>query len=427
MRGSHLPLLALALGACNATSDGDGTATAADDTGTSAAVTWYRDVLPIVQDNCLRCHTDDGVAQVDFSTYEGAAPYAGLMAAWTEAAVMPPPVADPACRPYVGHDRMVLSDEQRALFAAWSELGAPAGAPADAPPAPEEDDSLHLADPDLLLPMSFAHTVDTEADGNEYRCFLLDLDVEEGFYITAFDVLVGDPRVAHHALLFRDTGGDAGVDYGATDPENGFDCRDPLMEDDWEFLHAWAPGMPATVFPDGVGLRVEEGDQLVLQMHYFDEVGLGASDLTTYALQTASSVDDGVLMYPVGPDRFTLPAGEAAWTETLSFENTYPVTLTVYGAFPHMHWLGTSYRAWLDKSDGTEECMVAGETWDFENQVTYLFEDPLTFAPGDILNLQCTWDNSAANPNQHYSPPQDISYGEGTNQEMCYFLMYFSY
>ena len=45
---------------------------------------------------------------------------------------------------------------------------------------------------------------------------------------------------------------------------------------------------------------------------------------------------------------------------------------------------------------------------------------------GDTLSGSCTWDNSADNPNQLSSPPKAVTWGEGTDDEMCVFLTYVS-
>jgi hypothetical protein len=45
---------------------------------------------------------------------------------------------------------------------------------------------------------------------------------------------------------------------------------------------------------------------------------------------------------------------------------------------------------------------------------------------GDTVHTTCTWDNSEDNPNQFNEPPENVQWGEGTNEEMCFFLFYFT-
>ena len=63
---------------------------------------------------------------------------------------------------------------------------------------------------------------------------------------------------------------------------------------------------------------------------------------------------------------------------------------------------------------------------DFANQPTYWFEEPIVLPPGSEINVQCTYDNSAGNVDQLNDPPVDVSYGENTDQEMCFALLYAS-
>ena len=42
------------------------------------------------------------------------------------------------------------------------------------------------------------------------------------------------------------------------------------------------------------------------------------------------------------------------------------------------------------------------------------------FYEGDEIYFECTWDNSSNNPNAYYDTPQNVGYGERTDEEMCY-------
>src|SRR5579864_9217641 len=57
--------------------------------------TFYRDVLPILQDHCQNCHRPDEAAPMPLVTYEQTRPWARQMAAAVEMKMMPPWFADP--------------------------------------------------------------------------------------------------------------------------------------------------------------------------------------------------------------------------------------------------------------------------------------------------------------------------------------------
>ena len=80
-----------------------------------------------------------------------------------------------------------------------------------------------------------------------------------------------------------------------------------------------------------------------------------------------------------------------------------------------MHVLGTAYEMKTEN-----ECLVASDRYDFDNQLTYMFDQPIFLAPETKFSLSCTWDNSTNNPNLIIDPPVDVGYGERTDEEMCY-------
>lgn len=411
-------LIPLLLVAC----DGDKTV----ESGDPAEVTWYEDVEPLVAEHCSSCHGPDGVAGLDLTDPAVAVASAELMLGMVSSGLMPPPSADPTCRPYDNADAMNVDADELAVLQAWVEEGVALGDPADAPPP--ADLALRIEDPDLTLTMPFAFTPTLDGDGNQYWCVTLENTLTETAWITGLDVALGNTAVVHHMLLMKDENGDAGEAYGGVNPADGFECRDPMMEDDWTILHAWAPGMGATMLPEGTGMQIAPGDQIVLQMHYFwDGDQAPDPDQSSYLLEvTTEAPDKTIEVYPVGPAGFTIPAGEANYEVYEELPWIYDLDITIYGVFPHQHLLGTAYEAEIRNADGSVDCLARGD-WDFHHQAFYMYDEPTTLSVGDTLGGSCWWDNSADNPDQYNDPPQDVTWGEGTNQEMCYFLFYLSY
>lgn len=402
-----LLLLAFACATPASTSDDS---SAPVDSAAADAPTWSADVSPIVGRSCTGCHHEGGLGNGDFTTYTAAKPMALAMASAVASGRMPPPAMDPACRAYEGSERLVLSDEEVATIQAWAEAGAPEGEPVAALVPPEI--ALEGADVEVTLPV--AHTVEPDGDGNEYHCQILENPFTEPTYITGFDVLVDNPAVVHHTLLAVDMGGDAGSASGDSDLSDGWECRSPIAEDDWNILHAWAPGMEPTAFEDG-GMLVNPGDQLVLQMHYYaPKSDVGTIDQSGYRFRTAPAVTHTIEMAPLGPTGFRIPAGETADAKK-DYRNNYGVDVTVYGVFPHMHTLGAGYESTVTDGD-TDTCLAQADAWDFGHQMTYLYDTPAVWKRGETLHTRCTYDNTTSG---------DVTYGEGTNEEMCFFLFYY--
>jgi hypothetical protein len=75
---------------------------------------------------------------------------------------------------------------------------------------------------------------------------------------------------------------------------------------------------------------------------------------------------------------------------------------------------------WAESVEDGRTCLAESDRYDFDNQQTYMFKEPVSVQGGDTLGFECTWDNSADNPDQFFDEPQDIGYGERTNEEMCF-------
>src|SRR4029450_1198528 len=90
----------------------------------AAAVTYYRDVAPILAENCWGCHGENGIA-FRSEGYQYAAANSRIIAEKAADGSMPPWPPSDACMP-LDHVRQ-LTDEQRTTLAEWDALGAPEG------------------------------------------------------------------------------------------------------------------------------------------------------------------------------------------------------------------------------------------------------------------------------------------------------------
>ncbi|MBX2796053.1 MAG: hypothetical protein KTR31_00250 [Myxococcales bacterium] len=388
-----------------------------------ADVVFHRDVAPVLAAHCGRCHDGSGVGPGNLLDYADAFALGEVMLSEIEAGRMPPPAADPDCHPYQGGDWMVLPDAARDVIARWVELGKPEGEEVQG--ALPVGGPIPLSRTDVEL-VAQAPYVPDFVDSNEYRCFLLG-EAEADAFIAGFDFLVDQRSVSHHALFFKDPNG--GSEALIEDPATGsWRCPEVLPQPEWELIHAWAPSGGALEFPYGMGLPVTAGTQFVVQMHYFDG-GAPVADQPGYALKLEDAVDRELLYLPVGPTEFQIPAGDPSFSATELVEMSL-VTLfgvlefDVWGVLPHMHVLGSGYDFHGVSATGDQKCISRAAAYDFDMQPTYWFDEPVELTSTDTLSVTCTWDNSADNPDQPSQPPVDVFWGENTQEEMCFALLY---
>jgi hypothetical protein len=90
---------------------------------------------------------------------------------------------------------------------------------------------------------------------------------------------------------------------------------------------------------------------------------------------------------------------------------------------PHAHLLSKSWKVWAVKPNGDTIRLVKINDWDFRWQGVYRFTSLLRVPAGSRLQAEATYDNTAQNPRNPFSPPQTVRWGENTTAEML--LTYF--
>ena len=121
------------------------------------AVTFSKDIAPILQRSCQQCHRPNSVAPMSLLTYEDSRPYARAMKARTalrdKRGAMPPWFLEKNVGIQHFKDDFSLSEAEIAKIATWADNGAPQGNPADMPPPLNFPDnkSWRIGTPDLVV------------------------------------------------------------------------------------------------------------------------------------------------------------------------------------------------------------------------------------------------------------------------------------
>lgn len=180
-----------------------------------------------------------------------------------------------------------------------------------------------------------------------------------------------------------------------------------------EFGEFWASGVGTDelVLPEGVGLLAPAGQQLRLSLHLFnasDDPLSGTSGVEVLPLDPADVVHTARVDYH-GPLGFEIPDNGMPTTVT---EETTLGGGTLVAIFPHMHQLGTHFRAVLRRSSGAPT-VLWDEDFQFESQeFAPLGEVPVQ--AGDVLETSCTWINGTKDP---------VGWGQSSTAEMCFTIL----
>lgn len=116
----------------------------------TATVTFYRDVLPILQNHCQSCHRPGQMAPISFLTYKETRPWAESIKYVVVGKRMPPWFVENRAIPTASHPSLRVRDIE--TIVKWVDEGAVAGDPKDAPPPLYDQQGRWQADP--VLPFS---------------------------------------------------------------------------------------------------------------------------------------------------------------------------------------------------------------------------------------------------------------------------------
>lgn len=366
-----------------------------------ASVTWYRDVLPIAQQQCLGCHTDRGIGSFSMEKYEEVFVNAKAIATAVTNQTMPPWMPADDCQTFTDHRG--LTAEQRQLFQDWFDQGAAEGDPADAPPPLGDPPSLEWVD--RSIDIGVAYTPQPPLGGaDDYVCFVLDPELTQPEDLIGYQVHPDTDQV-HHVLMYDVDLAEARARDAET-PEPGYSCfGGPAIAS--SMIGGWVPGSPPLRMPEGVGIRTQAGRGFVVQFHYntFEP----RPDRSSFSFQFS----DGPVANPAQflsfkNGSFAIPPHTQGYTATA--EVTAPGNGKIWALIPHMHELGASVDLRLERQGGGSECLIDIPRWDFNWQQFYFYETPVSASTGDQVFMNCVWDNPT---------DRTVTWGDGTQDEMC--------
>ena len=377
-------------------------------------VTYTRNVAAILWKNCAGCHRPGEVAPFSLLTYQDAARRAAFLSDVCEDRRMPPWKPHPGFGVFQGAQD--LSDRELTTLARWAEAGAPEGNPADLPPPPKFPRGWRLGTPDLVLTMPEPFVVPAEGP-DIYRAFVIPFPPGGDRTIAAVEFRPGNARVAHHSRMFLDEAGDSRR-RDAADPGPGFTSgfADGGVDIPHPSLGAWTPGLTPRFPPEGVGMPVKPGADLVLMIHYHP-TGKAESDRSSLGIHFRQSPPTRTLAGIVlSTPRIDIPAGRKR--HTIRLKSIVTADAHAYSITPHAHNLLREISVTATLPDGTVQPLLWIDDWAFNWQDQYRFAKPVRLPKGTRLDLIAHFDNSDENPYNPFKPPRRVRFGPNTTDEM---------
>ena len=406
----------------------------------SGFVTFHKDVEPLLQKHCQRCHRHDNVAPFTLLTFEEALNWADDIREFVSARKMPPwPITGGVP---LKNDISLKADEITTICK-WVDEGCPRGDPKDAPkslPFKSEEGWDDAKPPDLVLKMPGIFHLAAKGE-DHYRTVVFPLGNKEERYIRKIQFVPGNKKVIHHGLIFFDGTG------AVLEAQNRLGKARPLGLGDEDYGPGYESGMglgfipdPATAnrnknnpggdmggwvtgagmleYPSGARSLIPPDSSIFLQIHYHRSGKPEVDGDTRLAVwfdkeKPAKYVvnylaDASFRMVPKGVDHFRSTGSRVI-----------PMDSQLWLIAPHMHKLGKEFRVWHQAKDSAQrKLLLELKNWDFNWQSRYLLKDNHFMEKGSTIHVEAIFDNSSNNPNNPFSPPRNVFLGESSTNEM---------
>jgi hypothetical protein len=262
-------------------------------------------------------------------------------------------------------------------------------------PAPAAPDAGDVVNPEWTSLVEGEWTIAPHTE--KYLCVRKTLDRD--VYINGFNAL--SPNGTHHTVV---TMGVPNQNDGVTECDS--------FENHQNMLFGSGVGTNEFRFPEGIGVKVEAGKQILLNLHLFnvsdaEMTGTSGTLIKEISVDQMTEVAEAVLM---GPVYLSIPPGEHDQSGTCTVNDS----ASIFAIAPHMHQLGRHMTVTAKRSTG-EDVVFFDEDYDFEEQLIQTLDRPLQIGAGDKIEVSCSYMNHTG---------KTVGWGESSLDEMCFAGIY---
>ncbi len=375
-------------------------------------ITFHRDVARIMQQNCVQCHHDKGIAPFALDDIADVTDRAKTIRRVVESRTMPPwfaaPVAEGQPNPWANDHS--LSARDKADLLAWIDSkDRPPGNPADAPAPMKFSTEWTIGKPDFVVQLTQPFKI--KAGGvMPYQTATVETALTEDKWVQAYEIIPTAREVVHHVIVsVHDKG--TRIRGGGDEGASGY----------WA---AYVPGNSSRIYPDGFARKLPAGATVRFQIHYTptgkateDQLRMGlifAKEAPRFAMHTAA----------VANPKLLIPPGDANHVEVGQHAVSAPLNVTAFMA--HMHVRGKAFRFDLVGPDGKTETLLDIPRYDFNWQLRYELKEPRVIPRGSTVKITAVYDNSPANK-ANPDPTKTVRWGQQTYDEMMIgYIEYFT-
>ena len=368
--------------------------------GPAVATTYHRDVARILQQNCVRCHHDDGIAPFPLDELGSVKDHAKAIKRVLVEGTMPPwfaaPPKDGGPSPFAND--CSLGRKDKADLIAWIDSkDRPLGDPAEAPVPLKFAGEWTIGQPDAIIPLSKAYVI--KASGvMPYQTDVVTTTFPEDKWVKAYEIIPSARDVVHHVIVMVHPPGAKLASGGA--------------ENYWAI---YVPGNSARVFDDGIARKLPAGARISFQIHYTPSGKIVEERMRLGLIFAKEAPRLEMRTVGVANHKLSIPPNASGHVETKT--QRVPFDLTVTNLLAHMHVRGKAFKYELIHPDGREELLLDIPHYDFNWQLRYDFKQPRVLPRDSSLRLTAVYDNSVGN-RANPDPSKTVNWGQQTYDEM---------
>lgn len=371
----------------------------------AAGMTFHNRISRIIQQNCVECHQESGLAPFSLERYEDLKSHRAMIEREVNRNQMPPWFAAPMTmkgHPGWSNDRSLSATDKRDLLS-WLKSEMPLGDSADAALAvPMPAIGWQIGKPDLVYQLT--SPIEIPAQGKmPYQHRTIETKLIEDTWIQAVEIRPKDPSVVHHVLVF------------VAPPESVGEEDRESPDDRRGFFAGYVPGTSAMIFPEGYGKKLPKGSRLRFQIHYTPN-GHKTVDQMQFGMRVARAKPAHELhVFGVANPGLRIPAGAANHVEVA--RQLVPTDLNLMAFMPHTHVRGKAFKYEIQYPDNRRETLLDVPRYDFNWQLRYKLARPIAVPKGSTIIATATYDNSEGNK-ANPDPSKTVFWGQQTDEEM---------
>jgi len=382
------------------------------------AVTFNKDVLPILQKNCQGCHRPGEVAPMSLLSYKDARPWAKAIKNAVVSQKMPPWFADPKYGHFANERK--LAPAEIATLTSWADNGAAEGDAKDAPAPLTFQDGWNIK-PDVIVEMPKPFALPASGTIN-YKYIVVKTNFPQDMWIDSAEMRPGNPKVLHHGKVWVRPPGSHWMEKAVPGEAYETETQKDIIgrnngEEGNDILGKFNPGLGSQTFrKEGAAKFVPKGSDLVFELHY-TAMGQPTTDVSRLGLVLAKQAPLTRYFLSAGPTAMNLVVppqdgnAEVVSEVTVTADN---VRLTYIQ--PHIHLRGKDFELRLIYPSGETETVFKGK-FDFNWQLGYDLAKPVVMPKGTRIVGISHFDNS---PNNKYNPDptKEVRWGPQNWDEM---------